>query len=327
MSGDYLWDKQGVPDPEVVRLEELLGTLREPQQPLRALPPRPSPVRRWLAVAASLVAVSTVGAWAVRERQKPTWEVAVLSGTPTVHAGLMRPAGTVASGDAVETDQKSSARLSVDSVGEVRLAPNSRLRLVETRPGEHRFALAQGRVEAFIWAPPGQFFVQTPSATAVDLGCVYTLETAADGISEVMVRVGWVALEGGGRESFIPSGARCRTMPRFGPGVPRYQDAPASLVTALDQWEQTRAEPALAAALASARARDSMSLWHLLCRVSGEQRGRVWERMSALKQMPAAVSASAVQAGDRAALDAVWESLGLGEAAWWRTWRQQVAPR
>ena len=34
MNDDYLWDKSGEPDPEVQKLEEILGTLRYQPRPL-----------------------------------------------------------------------------------------------------------------------------------------------------------------------------------------------------------------------------------------------------------------------------------------------------
>ena len=35
MSDDYLWDRTGEPDPEIQKLEEVLGTLRYQPRPLR----------------------------------------------------------------------------------------------------------------------------------------------------------------------------------------------------------------------------------------------------------------------------------------------------
>jgi hypothetical protein len=52
--------------------------------------------------------------------------------------------------------------------------------------------LARGTMHATIWAPPNQFFVETPSTLAVDLGCAYTLTVDEDGGGLVTVLVGWV---------------------------------------------------------------------------------------------------------------------------------------
>ena len=94
-------------------------------------------------------------------------------------------------------------------------------------------ALDRGRIRALIWAPPRNFFVNTPSAVAVDLGCAYTLDVDPRGWGLVHVTSGWVAFEYGGRESFIPQNAVCATRPRFGPGTPHYADASPALVEAL----------------------------------------------------------------------------------------------
>ena len=98
-------------------------------------------------------------------------------------------------------------------IGRLDVDPGTRLRLVESREGAHRLALARGRVHALIWAPPGQFVVDTPSSRAVNLGCAYTLDVSRDGRGSIEVSAGWVAFEHDGRESFIPAGARCETRP------------------------------------------------------------------------------------------------------------------
>ena len=79
---DYLWDKTGEADPEVVELENLLGTLRHNPRPLRLpdeLPSRRASARprlaySWtrMAVAASLLAALLAGAWALLSRQHAT---------------------------------------------------------------------------------------------------------------------------------------------------------------------------------------------------------------------------------------------------------------
>ena len=57
-------------------------------------------------------------------------------------------------------------------------------------------SLSKGAIHARIWAPPKQFFVNTPSATAVDLGCEYTLQVDEDGGGLIRVTLGWVSFEG-----------------------------------------------------------------------------------------------------------------------------------
>ena len=104
--------------------------------------------------------------------------------------------------------------------------------LVATRDGHHRLALERGTLHALISAPPGQFVVNTPSATATDLGCAYTLHVDEEGAGYLSVTSGWVALALNQRESLVPVGASCRTDPKRGPGTPSYDDADPELKAA-----------------------------------------------------------------------------------------------
>jgi hypothetical protein len=47
---------------------------------------------------------------------------------------------------------------------------------------------------------------------------------------------------------------------------------------------------ALDVILADARARDTLTLWHLLSRVEAEDRARIYDRMASLTPVPAGVS-------------------------------------
>ena len=59
MSEDYLWDRSGKPDPEIVRLEELLGPLR--WQGTDRMAPANNPRRRMWAWGAAAAVVALVG--------------------------------------------------------------------------------------------------------------------------------------------------------------------------------------------------------------------------------------------------------------------------
>lgn len=68
MNDDYLWDKTGEPDPQIQKLEDILGTLRSQPKPLEIPESLPQRQRRnyfpWLAIAASLLlAILAGGIW------------------------------------------------------------------------------------------------------------------------------------------------------------------------------------------------------------------------------------------------------------------------
>jgi hypothetical protein len=217
--------------------------------------------------------------------------VARLSGAPKCGAVPLGANGRLRVGQWLETDGASKARINVADIGRVEIEPNTRVRLVGTRPDEHRLALARGALQAKIWAPPRLFFVETPSAVAVDLGCSYKLTVDDRGRSVLRVLTGWVALERHGRESVVPQGARCETRPGLGLGTPYFEDAPRALRTALAAFDFERGGArALGIVLRTARQRDSLTLWHLLPRATAAARGSVYDRLAGLTPPPAGVT-------------------------------------
>jgi hypothetical protein len=192
---------------------------------------------------------------------------------------------------------------------------------VSAKATDHRLDLKHGAIRARIWAPPRLFFVDTPSATAVDLGCQYDLQVDANGDGEVYVTVGWVAFEARGRESFIPAGAACRTSRAFGPGIPVYADAGPGFRAAVEALDRGAAGDHVAVLLRDARPKDALTLWHLLARTHD---ARVYDRLAELAPPPPDMDRAEALAGKRAALDRWWEALGLGSAAWWRSWKQSA---
>jgi len=298
MSDDYLWDRSGTPDPDVERLEALLGRLRStpgvPELPhevrLKADPTIPErtwrsavlarrsreaaeaaagPTEVWsvrsvapLLAAAAMIALMIGATWR-STRGGGAWDVARVDGRPLIGSTALADTGRIAVGQTLVTDATSRARIDVSTIGKVTVDPDSRVRLVATREAHHQLALDRGTLHVSITAPPGQFIVDTPSARATDLGCAYTLHVDEDGAGLISVTAGWVAFERDGVESFVPAGASCRTRRGRGPGTPKYDTE------------------------------------------SQEYR-------------------DAVLRADKAALDRWWDALGLGDTAWWRTWRRPM---
>jgi hypothetical protein len=266
--------------------EAIEAELRAPR------PTRAPPVRSWrLAVAATaLVALAGFATW--RLAHPPgTWEVRRLEGSPAVGARSISGVGQVGIGEWIETDSGSRAMITIGKIGSVEVAPHTRLRVLATRPGEHRLALARGEIRATISAPPRLFFVDTPSGTAVDLGCEYALNTDEDGFGLLRVTKGWVSFQWNGLESLVPAGASCPTRPQIGPGLPYFDDAAGPMKEALARFGLEKVERrALDVILAESRVRDTLTLWHLLFRVDRSERARVYDRIAALTPIPVGVS-------------------------------------
>jgi len=320
---DYLWDKGGEEDPEIERLERALRPLAQstPPPPL-VLRPRPviSNRGRWTGVAllAASVALLAGGVTlALRlQRAVPAWQVTTTKGQSSWRVGGW-----------LETGDREQASVQVADIGTLVVEPRTRLRLLDTRAGRHSLELARGTVHATIWAPPNQFFVDTPSSLAVDLGCAYTLTVDDDGSGLVRVLAGWVGFKWRDRESFIPAGSACPTRPGIGPGTPYNERVSPAYRDALSILDFSPGAPGTAAALTlvldESAESDEVTLWHLLSRVPDADRDRVFDRLATFVAPPAGVTRAGIRGGDRAMLDAWWDALGLGTTALWRTWSQQ----
>src|SRR5208282_4817239 len=229
MNDDYLWDGSGEPDPEIQKLESTLAKFRHqgraPEFPeITAMPPprfwqRLVPVRWSFGLAATTATILFIAAFGILQwSQKPSttsgagWDVESVAGTPRVESnafGMNSGAAKLGVGQTLVTDSHSKANISIADIGTVNVEPNTRLRMVAGGNGHDRLALDRGTIHAFIWALPGEFTVDTPSAIAVDLGCSYTLQVDDSGAGLLRTKLGWVGFKLDGHEAFIPAGAVC----------------------------------------------------------------------------------------------------------------------
>lgn len=284
------------------------------QLPLSAASPQKQ--LRWfapLAAAAGIALVFAVWSWKRPAPDSPAaWTVAAVSGTPRAAATPFQDETQLRLGQWLETDDTARAKLTVGRIGEVDIEPNSRVRLVAATATDHRLELSRGTLHALIWAPPRLFFVETPSATAIDLGCAYTLTVDDNGGGTLSVTAGYVALEHAGRESIIPAGAMCLTRRATGPGTPFVNDAAPELRSALERFDFAGASrDALSVILAYARAADAVTLWHLLARTSADERAQVYDVLAQLRPPPPTVTREGILRGEKPTLAAWAADLGL----------------
>ncbi len=275
--------------------------------------PRRARFRAWHA--AALVVVLVVGAsawWLLPRLVTPAWEVARLEGTPRVGETPLADTGKLHPGEWLETDDHSRAALDIGVIGNVEVEPNTRLQLVEANPREHRLALEAGTIHARIWAPPRLFFVETPSALAIDLGCTYTLYVDSTGGSLLHVTSGYVELQHEERTSVVPQGSMCLTRPGLGPGTPFDEDASEAFREALNRLDfEDGGADALTALLAEARLEDTATLWRLMYEIDPTERGRLYDRLVELVPPPDGITREAVLRADIEAIR-TWDlHLGL----------------
>jgi hypothetical protein len=302
---DALWD----------RIDRALDAAAPPPH-RRAVRRTPAlPLLRRVAIAAVLLG-GAAGSWRALTPPRPAPPAVITGGSwPVTHLAGTVSAVRLRSGEWLETDATSRARVEVGGMGRVEVGPGSRLRLGSLEGRERRLTLERGTLSARIDAPPRLFLVETPSALAVDLGCAYTLRVDARGDALLRVTSGAVALEHGARESLIPEGAVCATRRGVGPGTPFWADAPAALQGALRRFDFGGGSARdLRAALAAARPRDTLTLWHLLARAPETERARVFDRLAGFAPPPDDVRRKDILALSEEALLRWKDEL---EAEWW----------
>jgi hypothetical protein len=345
---EYLWDLNGEPDAEIQRLEQALEEFRATS----LVPPAFSAINSahqrsswWLAItsnawaprfaAATLILAAITIALLLSPRESRSshddnsWSVELTAAqSDSAHtAGAPKRKAQIQIGEVFETDRTSKANIAVSNIGHLELEPMTRLRLLQSGEARKRVALDHGTIHAVIWAPPGEFVMDTPSAIAVDLGCMYTLHVDEAGSGLLQTTLGWVGFRSKGHESFIPAGAAAAIYAHTGPGLPYFEDASEAFHSAVSQFDSVKESSvqrstALRVILREARPRDGLTLWHLLSRASEVDRPAVYDRLAALTPPPPDTTREGILHLDPTMLDWWWNALDLGDIGLWRHWER-----
>lgn len=313
-------------------VSQMMSQISLSEDAIDAVPFRPSQAevkttgkqrRKFILVPVSFLLLLTIAAaslWVYTQTRNLSWQVIRIDGTPKINATLLNDTGSFAEGELLETDNVSRARVQIGRIGHVDVEPDTRLRLVSTKLTEQRIALERGKLSATISAPPRIFFVDTPSAQAVDLGCAYTLEVDAQGQGMLQVTAGWVAFVLNGYEAKVPAGAACYTRPGNGPGTPYFTDASPEFQNDLKKIDfEDGGKQILESLLDAARMRDTLTLFHLLSRVDEDERIEVYDKLAAFTPPPDGVTREGVLQLDKQMMHGYREKLES-------TWLQESAP-
>ncbi|HJT17717.1 MAG TPA: hypothetical protein VJ853_10025 [Thermoanaerobaculia bacterium] len=229
---------------------ELLSVYRH-RQPMPALT-RKSHARQWIAAAAAAVIIAIGAVW--MNAWRDGWRVLRAGDTIT------RP-----------------ARIERRGIGYVDISAGTLLDF----EGGNRLSLRRGTIHAKTTAPPGVFIVDTPRATAIDLGCEYTLTIAPNGGGILHVTAGWVALDNASR-SLVPHGASATIDANGRLSPPVFDDA-------LPEFKSAIARGDIRAALPLARRRDALTLLTLLQTAAPDERTLIDRRLNELVPLPPGV--------------------------------------
>lgn len=271
---------------------------------------------RAAAAAAVVVCVALAAAWLFGQRTATTrWSVGPYTTGPADGRSFVV-------GERVQTDA-STRLLATTDIGEVLVEPNTTIELREANDDRQVLSMQHGQIYARIVAPPRVFVVETPSVTAIDLGCEYRLDLDSTGTGILDVVSGWVALEHSGREWFVPAGASAAFDGDRGPAAPVFSDAEPGFTQAASRYREAlivndadAATSALEQLLRSARSFDSLTLWHLAIDAPASHRSRFADAFDATGVLPEGFDKSRFVEQQPAAMD--WLRLHLEETAWFR---------
>ena len=293
------------------------------------------PARRsWrrVAAAAAIIVAAALGSSLALGVYHSSWTIQRVAGAPSIGTRAVASGDALGEGEWLETDAGSRARLSIGTLGSAEVGPGSRVKLVQAGGAERSLRVERGSINARVWAPPRFFIVETAAATAIDLGCIYTLDVDDRGNGVLFVRSGQVELRGYGRSAIVVAGTIAQMRTGEGPGTPydstESQTFRADLAT-IDFGTDGERRAALDRVLAGSSARSTITLWHLLPRVSTEERALVYDRLAMIAAPPSGVDRDAVLRLDngalrqwRSALEPRWstERVRLWKRAWRALW-------
>ncbi len=316
---EYLWDRSAPVDRDVAALESALGAFRQ-------LPPsfniaaaynaraQRRRFRRILRIAAVAAALLVAAGSLTLVRAPVPWDVETIAGVPRIHgAGTAegsRARTSIAPGMVVETDGISRARFVIGRNGIADVLPASRVRILRADANEQRFSLEQGVLSAELSGASGAFVLETPFAPAVRTSgdaCEFVIRVDSTGAGRVGVSHGTLIGERDGRPVRLPAGNDASLGDERGMGLPISHDATdrfKRLVSDIDSLG-TSAER-VAALLAVADRTSTITLFHLLPRVAGDERLQVVDRLAAFVPPPPGVTRDGLAQLDSSML-ARWE--------------------
>jgi hypothetical protein len=324
---DPLWNPAAAGDADLRRLRTLLAPYGAAARGIGEWKPQAAArARRWRRAAMGLAACLAASlvlyagyAWRLAWSDGRPWRIEASAATPA----------RLAPGATLQTGAQESLTVAVARIGSLRLSPQSALRLVQTRSGQHRVALDRGHLRARIWAPPGYFGVDAGAAELVDLGCDFDVWKDADGRGRVYVRSGWVAYRLGAQEVLLPSGfamdfdARRAWTPLRPAAAPGFVHAVRELERILEgAMDAHAAEDAAGRVASAATDADAFTLLSLLTRHPSLARGALYPRLARALSVAADDSAhrGAWLAGDASAIEAWWQRMPTQPKHWWSNW-------
>ncbi len=280
---------------------------------------------RWIAVGApiSAILIAVIISVLYFYRSNPSfWEVESLKGTPVAGNQKIDGTGNLPAGEWLKTDSHSSARLQAGLAGKVDVKPGSAVKLLDTREPGYKLYLKLGKITANTAGSPKMLSVITPSASALDLGSIYSVEVNKDGSSFFSIESGSIIITSGGENEVLPAGIVCETAKDKRPGTPYRMNADTEFKAALSRLDFGKGtKDDLETLLSNADRKDALSLWYLLRDARPGEIQPIYDKLAGFIEPPDGVTLKGIKEGNKDMLLRWWDKLGYGSKSLWNSIR------
>lgn len=244
------------------------------------------------------------------------WSVENISGFPVIESRVVSGTGMIKSGEKLFTNSESRARLKIDNIGEIDIEPLSEVQFIETETSEYKLILSRGQITVRTWNIPKLFSIITPSSDIKDFEAAYTISVSEELSTKVQVNSGYVLLANKNRKSLLTAGSTCISKMQKGPGTPYVSSASDSFIGLVNNIDfEKGGSDKIDALLSESRKEDLISLFHLLKQQDSIARGKIFDRLASLFEMPQRITREEVMSGDKDLIARLWVQLGLGSIA------------
>lgn len=300
----------------------LFSKYRGKEDPVYKLKPRHRFLRsKWIAIGApaiSILLAVIIGVLYFSRTPATFWQVSVLTGHPAADNQALNDGGALQNGKWLKTDAFSEAVLKSEIIGNIKVAPESELKLSAVNNKEYRLYLKTGKISAKTWSPPDFFKIEIPAGEVIDLGSAFSIEVEADNSSEIQVSSGWVAFKTVNGKIILPPGMVCTLNKNGSPEIPYYVNASPEFKNALLKYEPgNKNKQTLKNILSNARKSDDISLWYLLKVSSPDEKKMIYDRLAEFVIPPDNVNFNGILNSDVSMLMSWWEKLGCGSRTLW----------
>ncbi len=217
------------------------------------------------------------------------WQLSGVQGQFKVNGKLL--ASDELNNDDILETFSNSVVIMIPEMGQVSLNPWSKIQ----KKGSYNFLLSKGNITAENKNAAESFIAQvfTSDIKCAGTGVAYKIEINNDNTAELNVSKGRAIVTSNKLESIVIPGFICRIREK-GPEIPMILNSSEEVKKALELLSYYNDQDALNEILNLSGLADGISLWHLLKRIPGDNRGAVFNKLYSLYPLPKGIDQESI---------------------------------